>query len=147
MPSGLELEIAIWLIVAVLSGIGELLTGSLVLLPFTIGAGVAALAAAFGLELPWVLALFLVVSLSSLVGLRGFAKRSEASAPPIQAGANRYVDGVGRVTVAIEPDSEGRVQLDGQTWRAVAAGYEPIAPGTEVRVIEVRGTALVVEAL
>ena len=100
MPSGAELEIGFWLLLAVLGVVGELLTGSFFLLPFAIGAGVAAIAAAFGAELPWVLALFLIVSLSSLFWLRHLARRSEAEAPSIQAGAGRYIDAVGKEMVA-----------------------------------------------
>ena len=145
MPSGPELEILIWAIVAVISGIGELLTGSFFLLPFAIGATAAALAAALGAELPVVLPLFLVVSLGSLWWLRRFADRSSKQAPVIQAGAGRYVGAVGSVTAAITQSTEGRVQLDGQSWRALTAHGEPIDAGTTVRVVEVRGTALVVE--
>lgn len=147
MPSGPEVEIVVWVLIAILSGIGEMLTGSLFLLPFAIGAIVAAIAAAFGVDLPWVLGLFLVVSIGSLLWLRRFAKRSEAQAPAIQAGAGRYVDAVGRVVADINPAGAGRVELSGQAWRALSAHGEPIAADTEVRVVEVRGTALVVEAL
>ena len=145
MPSGPELEILVWAIVAVIAGIGELLTGSFFLLPFAIGATAAALAAALGAGLPIVLPLFLVVSLGSLVWLRRFADRSNEQAPVIHAGAGRYVGAVGTVTEDIEGQAEGRVQIEGQLWRALAANDEPIAAGTAIRVVEVRGTALVVE--
>lgn len=145
MPSGTELEILVWVVVAVLSGIGELLTGSLILLPFAIGAAAAALAAAFGVDVPVVLGLFLVVSLGSLVWLRRFADRSRKQAPVIKAGAGRYVGAVATVTVDIDGTTGGRVRLDGQAWRALAAHGEPIDAGSTVRVVEVRGTALVVE--
>lgn len=146
MPSGPELELLVWVLVAIVSGIGELLTGSFFLLPFAIGATAAGLAAALGAELPVVLPLFLIVSLGSLVWLRRFANRSKEQAPVIQAGAGRYVGAVGRVTVAIEGPNEGRVRVDGQTWRAVSTDGGPIAAGSEIRVIAVRGTALVVAA-
>jgi membrane protein implicated in regulation of membrane protease activity len=145
MPSGPELEILVWVVVAVIAGIGELLTGSFFLLPFAIGAVAAALAAAFGGELPLVLSLFLVVSLGSLLWLRRMADRANKQAPVIQAGAGRYVGAVGSVTAAIEGSTEGRVQLDGQAWRALSVDRQPIATGTRVRVVEVRGTALIVE--
>ena len=145
MPSGPEFEVLIWVAIVVLGGIGELLTGSFLLLPFAIGAAVAALAAVAGVKLPWAVAVFLVVSLASLFWLRGFARRSEVTTPKIQAGAHRYVDSVGRVTEKIDPPGEGRVRLDGQIWRAQSAGGESIEVGTEVIVVEVRGTALVVQ--
>ena len=145
MPSGPELEILVWAIVAIVSGIGELLTGSFFLLPFAIGGVAAALAAAFGADMPVVLPLFLVVSLGSLVWLRRFAERSSKQAPEIQAGAGRYIGAVGSVTEAIDGSGEGRVRLEGQSWRALSADREAIAVGAQIRVVEVRGTALVVE--
>ena len=145
MPSGAELEIGFWLLIAVLGVIGEILTGSFFLVPFAIGAAAAAIAAALGAGLPWVLGLFLIVSVSSLLWLRRLALRSEAEAPSIQAGAGRYIDAVGRVTVDIDAAGQGRVRIQGQTWRAHAADRRPIPAEAEVRVVEVRGTALVVE--
>jgi membrane protein implicated in regulation of membrane protease activity len=139
------LEILLWVVVAILSGVGELLTGSFVLLPFTIGAAAAALAAALGAELPVVLPLFLLVSLGSLVWVRRFADRSSKEAPLIHAGASRYTGAVGRVTEDIEGPRGGRVHMEGQLWRALSANREAIDAGTQVRVVEVRGTALVVE--
>ena len=145
MPSGPELEILVWVIVSVIAGIGELLTGSFLLLPFAIGAAAAALAAALGAELPLVLTLFLLISLGSLLWLRRFAARSTKETPLVQAGAGRYVGAVGSVTAPIEGATEGRVRIDGQAWRALSANRESIDAGTRVRVVEVRGTALIVE--
>jgi membrane protein implicated in regulation of membrane protease activity len=59
-------------------------------------------------------------------------------------GANRYV---GRRVLVLERidrvSGTGRVRLDTETWRATTDG-EPLAAGTEVRVVEMRGTRLVV---
>lgn len=145
MPSGWELEILLWVVVAIVSGVGEVLTGSFFLLPFAIGAVVAALASALGAELPVVLPLFLVVSLGSLVWLRRVAQRFDRQAPVIKAGAGRYIGAIGRVTSSISGPMEGRVLIEGQTWRALSTNREPIDAGVQVRVVEVRGTALVVE--
>ncbi len=141
----IELEIIAWIIVAVLSGVGEVLTGSFFLLPFALGAIVAALLAGFGAPLPWVLSSFLVVSVLSLFWLRRFAARSQANSPAIQAGAHRYVNAIGAVTADIAATDAGRVRVDGQSWRALAAENEPIAAGSQVRVVAVKGSALVVE--
>ena len=147
MFDSIELEIIAWVIVAVLSGLGEVLTGSFVLLPFALGAIVAALLAGFGASLPWVLSSFLAVSVLSLFWLRRFAARTEAASPAIQAGAHRFVNAVGAVTADIAAPDAGRVRVDGQSWRALAAGNEPIVAGTQIRVIAVKGTALLVEPI
>ncbi len=42
---------------------------------------------------------------------------------------------------------EGKVRLDREEWRATTDGAEPIEPGVEVRVVDVRGSRLVVERI
>jgi membrane protein implicated in regulation of membrane protease activity len=59
-------------------------------------------------------------------------------------GANRYA---GRRVLVLERvdrvSGTGRVRLDTETWRATTDG-DPIEEGAEVRVVEMRGTRLVV---
>jgi membrane protein implicated in regulation of membrane protease activity len=144
VPSGAELEIILWLAVAVLTGLGELLTGSFVLLPFTLGALAAAAVAAVGGGLALVLPVFLVVSVLSLFWLRRFASRFSAAAADIRAGAGRYVDAVGVATTDVSRLAPGRVRIDGESWRAICDSDTTIPTGGRVRVTEVRGNALVV---
>jgi membrane protein implicated in regulation of membrane protease activity len=118
-----------WVSAAVFLAVAEIFTAGFFMLPFAIGAAAAAVMAFFEVgEIPQLL-VFLSLSAVSLWVLR------------------RYVGARARVIEAVDPSSGvGRVRMDAETWRASTDG-DRIEEGTEVRVIEVRGTRLVVEPI
>lgn len=59
---------------------------------------------------------------------------------PVYGGAYRVVGSRGVVTEALDP--EGQVRVRGETWTAVARDVLPIALGTAVTVVAVRGLTL-----
>jgi membrane protein implicated in regulation of membrane protease activity len=139
----------IWLAVAATFGVGEILVaGSFFLLPFAIGALVAAIVSFVGAPIlvGWVL--FIVVSILAFLALKPLAARLDISLPnPTGIGANRLVGGVGRVATAIPTGtaSAGMVQIEGEEWRAEGRDGMGVPAGTEVRIIEVKGTRVIVE--
>jgi membrane protein implicated in regulation of membrane protease activity len=145
MLDAIDWEILIWLVVAALSGLGEALTGTLFLVPFAIAGVAAAIAVALGAESMWVLFVFGVVVLAALAWVIKFAGRTKDDPPATHEGAHRYVDARGSVTGEIDPIAGGRVKIGGESWRALSHTGESIEEGVPVRVIEVRGNALVVE--
>jgi membrane protein implicated in regulation of membrane protease activity len=147
MLDAIDWEILIWLIVAGLSGAGELLTGTFLLVPLVVGAIAAAVAVALGAEILLVLLVFGVVALSALGLVLRFAGRTKDDPPATREGARRYVDARGLVTTEIDPLGRGRVSIGGQSWRALSNGGGLISAGSKVRVLEVRGTALIVEEI
>lgn len=131
----------VWAALAAVLIVGEIFTAGFFLLPFAIGAVVAAILAWVGVEVVPQWLAFVAVSVASLLYLRRFVG-SQEDQPPV--GANRWVAARGVVLEAIEPDStSGLVRIDGEEWRATAS--TPLAAGTKVVVREVRGTRLVVE--
>jgi membrane protein implicated in regulation of membrane protease activity len=132
----------IWLGVTAIFGIGELFTAGFFMLPFAVGAVVAFILALLGVDPAIVLTVFLVVSVLTLVLFQRLVRQGDQRQHPV--GANRYV---GRRVLVLERidrvSGTGRVRLDTETWRATTDG-EPLAAGTEVRVVEMRGTRLVV---
>ena len=147
MLDAIDWGILIWLLLAGLSGVGEMLTGTFLLVPVVVGAIAAAIAVALGAEILLVLLVFGVVALFALGLVLRFAARTKDDPPATIEGARRYVDARGSVTRDIDPLGKGRVDIGGQSWRALAKSGEPISSGTKVRVIEVRGTALIVEEI
>lgn len=145
MLDAIDFGIVLWLVVAALSGLGEMMSGSLFLLPFVIGAIVAAVLAAVGVDMVWALVVFSAISLLSLFLLRRFAVLSESDPSPVRLGGSRYVDAIGQVIADIGESSAGRVRVETESWRALSNTAEPIAAGEQVRVVEVRGNALIVE--
>ena len=145
MLEGIDWAIVFWLLAGVLSGVGELLTGTMFLLPFAGGAFAAAAVAALCAGPVWTLVAFLAVTMGTLVWAVRYSRRVKAEPPATREGAHRYVDVSGVVTRDIEGRAAGQVRLGTESWRALSSTGQSIAAGVPVRVIEVRGNALVVE--
>ena len=136
----------LWLIVAVLLAVGEMLTLSFFLAPFAGGALAAALVAGIGLGgvVPWIV--FLVVSTILLVALRPLARAHGRTPPTLRTGTAALT---GRDATVVERianhEGVGSIRLDGEIWTArTYLDDEVIDAGEQVQVIEIRGaTALV----
>jgi membrane protein implicated in regulation of membrane protease activity len=129
---------------AVVMGIGEMLTAGFFQLPFAIGAAVAAILAWLDVDGVYQWIAFFLVSGVAFAYLRRFVRgQDEGEQPPI--GANRWVNRTGMVLETIDVDAAtGIVRIDGgEEWRATSDGG-PITAGTRVIVNEVRGARLVV---
>ena len=135
----------IWLIAAVVLGIAEMLAPAFFILPFAIGAVAAGILAWFSIALPLQLLVFIVVSILMLIALQRFMQKEEREVPVV-VGATRYEGR--RATVLEDVDRRagtGEVRMDTEVWRATTRGDAVIHAGTEVTVVEVSGTRLVVE--
>jgi membrane protein implicated in regulation of membrane protease activity len=136
----------LWLIAAVIFGVGEIATTGLFLGPFAGGALVAALLSAIGAGTVISLAVFLVVSVVLLAALRPIARAHRRQPAALRTGTAALIGRTATVVERISTD-EGCVRLDGEIWRARSyTEDEVIEPGTRVQVIEIRGvTALVAQ--
>lgn len=135
----------IWTGAAVVLAVGEMLTAGFFLLPFAVGAAAAAVLAFLGVDLVVQLVTFAGVSIIFLVVLQRYA-RKEIEEPTTPAGGTRYR---GATAVVVEDVDRlrgtGVVRLESEEWRATTDLPGMIPVGREVRVVEVRGTRLVVE--
>lgn len=142
-------EIWRWIWVFVIAGflVGEMFTpGSFFFLPFAVGALGAAIAAFAGgsIGLQWVLFLGLSVLTSlSFIPLR---KRLDRIEPPVGVGSQRILHQEGVVTVAVTagPTGSGTVRIGREDWRAESADQELIPEGKVVKVVDIRGTGVLV---
>ena len=134
----------VWAGLAAILIVGEIFTAGFFLLPFGIGAAVAAALAFFDVPLGWQWAAFLVVSTVLLFSLRRFSDRVTHE-PPEKMGVDRLIGKRARVIEEIEPgDGAGRVRIAREEWRADSAVDRAIPVGTVVVVERVEGTHLVV---
>lgn len=133
----------VWTAMAVLFGTGEIFTAGFFLLPFAIGAAVAALMAWLGASLAAEWIAFFGVSVGTLLYLQRFVrKQDERGSRPV--GALRYVGQYAIVLDAIDASSgTGRVRVETEEWRATTDGPS-IQKGATVVVTSVRGARLVV---
>jgi membrane protein implicated in regulation of membrane protease activity len=138
----------LWLIAAVVFGVGEIATLGFFLAPFAGGALVAALLSAIGVGTAVGWAVFLVVSVVLLAALRPIALSHRRQAPRLRTGTAALVGRSGMVVERIANDEGvGCVRIDGEVWTARSYDDdEVIEAGKRVQVVEIRGaTALVTE--
>lgn len=133
----------VWTGLALLMGLGEIVTAGFFLLPFAVGAGLAAIAAWFNLHdaVQWVL--FFAGSGVAMLFVRRFM-RAQDEEDGLVIGPARYVGMKALVLETVDMAvNTGLVRVEAEEWRAVTDG-PPIPEGSLVEVREVRGTRLVV---
>jgi len=135
----------IWLVAAVVLSVAEIFTAGFFMLPFGLGAAVAAVLAYFEIALLWQWVAFVGFSSLLLLVLRQFAERITHEAPQKVAG-DRLIGKTGVVLQAIDGRAgAGMVRIEREEWRAEAPGSPPLGEGSAVRVVAVEGSHLVVE--
>jgi membrane protein implicated in regulation of membrane protease activity len=138
----------LWLILAVVFGVGEIATLGFFLAPFAGGAAIAAIVSAAGMPFVGSLAVFLVVSVILLAALRPLARRHLRMPPALRTGTAALVGKQATVLERIANDEGvGCVRIEGEVWTARSfLDDETFEAGTQVQVVEIRGaTALVTE--
>lgn len=136
----------VWVALAVILSVAEIFTAGFFLLPFGIGAGIAALLEfVWPGSIGWQWAAFVGLSSLLLVVLRRFADRVTHE-PPQKVAGDRLLGRVGVVLAPLEPHgARGMVRVDREEWRADHHGNQTIPEGARVTVVAVEGTHLVVE--
>lgn len=137
----------IWILAAAVLLIGEMLSLSFFLLPFAIGAIIAAIISFFGLDLVWQIIVFFVVSIGALAALRPFARRITRKAKTAKVGVERLVGMQGVVVEGQSQAGEFRVVVGGEPWNARTSDGTRLAPDTVVEVHAVKSNSLLVSTL
>ena len=137
-----------WAVIAVVCLILELMAGDFFIICFSIGAVFAALVAAVGGGIYLQLLVFAIFSFISLFWVRPFAKRYlHKGEDPRVSNADALMGRQGRVVEAVEAEGFGRVQIDGDIWKAVTNEKQDIPAGSNVRVIGRESTIITVETI
>jgi membrane protein implicated in regulation of membrane protease activity len=136
----------IWLIAAVVFGVGEITTTSFFLAPFAGGALVAAVLAAVGAGAIITWAVFLLTSVALLLALRPVAARMRRTPARLRTGTAALVGRSATVLERVGAEG-GCVRLEGETWSARPYDEDEVyEAGARVHVVEIRGaTALVMD--
>jgi membrane protein implicated in regulation of membrane protease activity len=135
----------IWLVLAAVLYVSEMLSLTFFLLPFGVGATAAFIACALGAG-PWVQwALFVVVSIVALIVVRPILKRMTAKASPEKSGVDRLVGLTGHVIDERSSWGANRARIESEVWNIVTETGGELAVDTPVRVLRVDGVHLVVE--
>ena len=136
----------VWAILSVVCLILELMAGDFFIICFSIGAAFACLTDALGGDIVLQLAVFTVFTLASLFFVRPFAVRFLHKGEPNRvSNADALLGRKGRVVETVKADSFGRVQIDGDIWKAVTNEPNDIPADSNVRVISRESTIITVE--
>ena len=134
----------VWLIVAAVLGVAELVTFTFALGIIAVGACVAAAVAAFQLGLPFQLLAFVIASAAGLGTVLPIARRHVKQPPLLKTGPAALV---GRRAQVLEEVTEhgGRIRIGGEVWSARSYDETQVIPvGRTVDVMQIDGaTALV----
>jgi len=134
----------VWLIVAAVLGVAELLTTTLAFGLIAVAAIAAAVVGAFHLSFALQLVAFAVAAVAGLGFVRPIAIKHIKHPPALRTGAAAVV---GRSAIVLEEvtDHSGRVRIDGEEWSSRPYDDSLVIPvGTKVDVMQIKGaTALV----
>jgi membrane protein implicated in regulation of membrane protease activity len=135
-----------WLVAAVAFGLGEMASaGSFFLAPFAAAAVVAAVLAFAGADVTIEWLAFLVVSVGAFAAMRPLARRLDRDQPTEGIGSKRLIGQIGVVLDALPGDHDlGLVRIHREEWRAESTTGDPVPVGARVRVVDIRGTRVVV---
>ena len=136
----------IWAILAVICLILELTAGDFFIICFSIGAVFACLTDALGGSIIMQFIVFAIFTLASLFFVRPFAVRFLHKGESNRvSNADALLGRKGRVVETIKADGYGRVQIDGDIWKAVTNESQDIPEGANVRVTSRESTIITVE--
>ena len=134
----------VWLALTVVGLVGEIaVAGTFFLMPFAIGAAVATVLAFLSLALGLQWLAFVLVSAAAFAATRPLARRLDAVESPRGVGAGRLIGSQGMVLSDVDHDS-GLVRIGGEEWRAQSRDRVRVPAGSQVLVVEVVGTRLIV---
>jgi membrane protein implicated in regulation of membrane protease activity len=137
-----------WAVVAVVCLILELTAGDFFIICFSIGAVFAAITAAVGGGIYLQLLMFAIFTLISLFWVRPFAQRYLHKGEDNRvSNADALMGRQGRVVEVVKADGFGRVQIDGDIWKAVTNEIADIPADSNVRVIGRESTIITVETI
>jgi membrane protein implicated in regulation of membrane protease activity len=134
----------IWVIVAAVLGVAELLTTTLAFGLIAVAALVAAVVGAFHLSFALQLAAFAVAAGAGLGIVRPIAIKHVKQPPLLRTGTAALV---GRSAIVLEEVTEhgGRVRIDGEEWSSRPYDESLVIPvGTKVDVMQIKGATVLV---
>ena len=134
----------VWLVLAALLGVAEVLTTTLAFGLLAVAAAVAAIVGAVGLSLPFQIGAFAVAAAAGLGVVRPLAVRHIRQPPLLRTGTSALVGKSATVTEEVTALG-GRVRIGGEVWSARSYEESQVIPaGSAVDVYAIEGaTALV----
>lgn len=134
----------IWLVVAIAFAIAELMTTSLTLVWFSIGALVLMFLSTFIESIIIQITLFAIISITLLIIFTKYFVDKDKTFK-YDTNLQGIIQKTGVVKEEIQPYGTGIVTLTGEDWTAISSNNEKIEKGEIVKVSRIEGVKLVVE--
>ena len=139
---------AIWLIIAGIFFIGEIMTVGFLLFWFGFGSLAAMIVSFFTTNIIIQTTVFLVVSVLLVLITKPFVKKFVDKKPTVITNAYNIIGKKAIVLEDIDPiQSKGLVKIGTETWSAESETDEKISKDTEVEVTAIKGVKAIVKAL
>ena len=134
----------IWLIIAGVCLVIEIMTTGFLVFWLAIGALVSMIVSLFTDSILIQTAIFVISSAILIFATKPFVKKF-AKTKDVKTNAFSIIGQNGIVTKEIDSiNAKGQVKIDGETWSAVGKDDMDIPKGTEVEVLEIKGVKAVV---
>ena len=133
-----------WFIVAIIFGVGELMTKRLTLIWFSIGALLVMFLSIFIESILWQVIIFAVVSIILLVIATKYLVDRDKDVK-YNTNLQGIISQKAIVTQTIEPYETGVAKLNGEEWTAMSKDETRIEAGKLVEVVAIEGVKLIVK--
>ena len=134
----------VWLILAGIFVIGEVLTSGFLIFWFSLGSLIAMIVSFFIPDVIVQTTVFLISSVILILATKPLVKKF-ANIDTIKTNAQSIIGKKGLVTKDINSiKATGQVKIEGELWSAIGKDDMDIPKGTEVEVVEIKGVKVIV---
>lgn len=135
----------VWIGLALFALLVEAGTSQLISIWFSLGALGGAISCIFTDNIVIQLFVFITVTTLSLVLTRPIVKKLKLKGAAVKTNLDRVIGCEATLTKDITRDCDGELKVLGDYWLAVSRDGNEIKSGTRVKVLEIKGTKLIVE--
>ena len=132
-----------WIIIAVILGIVEVITIDLVSIWFVFGSLVAAMLAWFNFPPLYQIAALVIVSVGLAIITRPYCKKL-LRGNVVATNADRLIGKTGTITKAFYGDGRGEIKVLTESWTCTSKDNLDFSEGEKVKVIAIEGVKLLV---
>ena len=137
----------IWLILAGVFLIGEVMTAGFLIFWLSVGSLIAMIVSFFTDSIIIQTSVFVISSVILIFATKPFVKKF-AKVETVLTNAKSIIGKKGIVTVDIDSiKSTGQVKIDGEIWSAIGEDETDIPKGAEIEVLEIKGVKVIVRPI
>lgn len=134
----------IWLIIAGLFFIGEIITVGFLIFWFGVGALIAMIVSFFTANIIIQTTVFIISSAILLFATKPFVKKF-VDVKPTKTNAYSIIGQKALVIKEINPHSVGQIKIKGEVWSAESEDNETIPEGSDVEILQIKGVKAIVK--